>query len=229
VIQGPDEPEWSTQCYWQGRFVKEDTPWELNAPSSVLMEALDELTVAGFDVAGKRTLSPGCGRGSDALELVRRGAHVLAIDWSEVAVVSLRERHESIQLTLPGSLDVLHGDFFDIPARSVDIVCEHTFFCAIDPSMRPKYVEAMAAWVKPAGFLVANLFVVSNEEARQLPNRSLTKEGKGPAFASTVEELQGLFSAHFIIRTLRPGTQPDPGRRAGIEWVAVFERRSQAV
>ncbi len=218
------KPQWATQPYWQDRFVEGNTPWELNAPSSVVIEALDELQAKGFDLMGKCALSPGCGRGSDALELVRRGAKVTAIDWSEMAVESLRQRYGTPAQEMPGSLEVIQGNFFDIPARPVDIACEHTFFCAIDPAMRPRYVDAMVKWVKPGGYLVGNFFVVSEEEVRHLPNRSLTKEGQGPPFAATVKELEGLFSQHFVIRMLRPAKRPEANRRSGVEWVGILER-----
>jgi SAM-dependent methyltransferase len=226
MVKQSDSPEWSSQSYWQGRFAVGDTPWDLDAPSSVLMEGLDELKGIGLQLAGRKVLSPGCGRGSDALEFVRRGADVVAVDWSEAAVSALRARYAASTTSYPGSLDVIQGDLFEVPVQHVDVVCEHTFFCAIDPSMRPRYAETVGAWVNPGGFLVGNFFVVSDTEARRLPHLSLTKEGKGPPFATTTVELEALLSPYFVTRVLRPGSRAEPSRKEGIEWVGLFERRS---
>lgn len=220
-----DPPEWSTQGYWQGRFEVGDTPWDLDAPSSVLIEALEELTGVGGSLSGKRVLSPGCGRGSDALECVRRGADVVAVDWSEIAVSALRARYAGSAASSLGSLEVIHGDLFEVLKQRVDVVCEHTFFCAIDPSMRPRYAEEIAAWVSSGGFLIGNFFIVSDTDAQRLANLSLSKEGNGPPFATSARELEQLLRPYFVTRVLRPGSQSEPSRREGIEWVGVFERR----
>jgi SAM-dependent methyltransferase len=223
---------WRDRAYWQGRFTSGDTPWELGAPSSVVIEALGELESRGFQVRGASVLSPGCGTASDALELVRRGARVVGVDWSEVALGVAKARYETERAelvkanTVPvGSLVLHQGDFFSIPPHQVDLVCEHTFFCAIDPSMRPRYTQAIAAWVKPQGFLAGNFFVLNQVDASSLPGLSMTREGYGPPFASTQEEIERLFSPYFDVAAMRPAKHPDPNRRPGMEWVCVFQRR----
>ncbi len=224
MVKQSDSPEWSTHSYWQGRFEVGDTPWELGAASSVVMEGLEALQRMGVQLVGRKVLSPGCGRGSDALELVKRGADVVAVDWSHAAVSALQARHAVSVELLPGSLDVVQGDLFEVPVRRVDLVCEHTFFCAIDPSMRRKYAETIGAWVLPGGFLVGNFFVVSEAELGRLPHRSLSKDGKGPPFATTTTELEELLSPYFVARVLRPAARPEPNRKEGMEWVGIFQR-----
>lgn len=219
-------PEWSTSQYWQGRFLEGDTPWELHAPSGVLMEALYALEGTGFTVAGKRILCPGCGRGADAFELVRRGGQVVAVDWSEEAINALRERYESARNSLVGTLELIQGDLFESSLEMIDLVCEHTLFCAIDPAARLRYVELMTGCIRPGGYLVGNFFIVGDEEVAQLKDLSLAREGRGPPFATTVTELKGLLEPYFIERALRPGSNSAPNRRQGIEWVGLFERRA---
>jgi hypothetical protein len=223
---------WRDRAYWQGRFTSGDTPWELGTPSSVVIEALGELEASGFTVSGASALSPGCGTASDALELVRRGARVIGVDWSEVALGVAKARYETkraehAQATTgaTGSLELHQGDFFSISPQQVDLVCEHTFFCAIDPSMRPRYAQAIAAWIKPRGFLAGNFFVLDQADASSLPGFSMTREGYGPPFASTREEIERLFSPYFDVITMRPAKTPDPNRRAGMEWVCIFQAK----
>ena len=219
-----ETPQWLTSEYWQGRFMSNDTPWELGHPSVVLLEAFDELVGRGEEIGGKRILSPGCGTGSDALALAERGAQVLAVDWSPSALAEIRVRAQRISPE-SGSVEVESGDFFSMMPRPVDVVAEHTFFCAIDPSARGRYVDRITAWLTSGGFLVGNFFVLSDHDASILPGLSLTSLGEGPPFATTVAELRRLLSPAFEEILLRPATRVEPDRRPGMEWVGIFRRR----
>ncbi len=214
-------------AYWDRRFGSGDTPWELNAPSSVLIDALS-LLFPGEEapLQGLTALLPGCGTGSDALELARQGARVLAVDWSDYACSQLRERIAA-RRAQGGLVDisVAKADFFAVPAEPVDLVCEHTFFCAIDPVMRREYVAAVSRWLRPGGYLVGNFFVLGEAECRALPDLSLAKDGLGPPFATSVKELAVLLSGGFDLLTLQPAKTGEESRRSGLEWVAIFRRR----
>lgn len=218
------KPLWLTPDYWQGRFEKGDTPWELGHPSVVLMEAFDEVARRGTSVKGLTVLSPGCGTGSDAVAIAQRGANVLAVDWSPSAEKELAHKWTATPATSGGGLEFVSGDFFAIPPRPVDCVAEHTFFCAIDPSARPQYVQRIAEWVKQGGFVVGNFFILSEQEASALPGFSLTQSGEGPPFATTVFQLETLFSPFFRTVELRQANQQEPDRRPGMEWIGIFER-----
>jgi SAM-dependent methyltransferase len=190
----------------------------------VLLEAFKELTLRGEEIKGKRVLSPGCGTGSDALALAQLGARVLAVDWSPFALADLRARYKE-RASLEGSIEVDFGDFFALKPRPVDIVAEHTFFCAIDPTARQVYVNRIAEWIAPGGYLVGNFFVLSEEMAGTLPGLSLVPTGEGPPFATTVSELTQLLRPYFEEVLLRPASQSEPDRRPGMEWVGIFRRR----
>ncbi len=217
-------PQWLTRDYWQGRFIENDTPWELGHPSSALLEAFEYLEGQGVSVDGKRVLSPGCGRGSDAIALAERGGDVVAVDWSPVAVDDIRARSNQIP-HIRGRVEVRAGDFFALPPIPVDFVAEHTFFCAIDPTARERYVERIATWLAPGGYLVGNFFLLCEEEARALPGLSLTQSGEGPPFATTAEDLRRLLGGRFEEVVLRPALRSEPDRRPGMEWVGIFRRR----
>lgn len=217
-------PQWLTRDYWQGRFIANDTPWELGHPSRALLEAFDLLQGQGVSVDGKGVLSPGCGRGSDALALAERGARVVAVDWSPVAVEDIQARYRRLS-HIRGNVEVEAGDFFALKPRPVDIVAEHTFFCAIDPTARERYVERIAEWLVPGGYLVGNFFVLSEEEAVALRGLSLTQSGEGPPFATTVTELERLLAGRFEKVVLRPALRLEPDRRPGMEWIGIFKRR----
>jgi len=223
-MKGEVKTDWSKAAYWQARFESADTPWELGHPSSVLLEAFVQAGVP-HSLLGRKILSPGCGKGSDALELVKRGAKVIAIDWSPAAIAEIEKRYSEVACSVSGSLELIAGDLFSVPPQPVDYVAEHTFFCAIDPSDRVKYAQKISEWLPKGGLLVGNFFVVSPEEAKLLPGLSLTQKGEGPPFATTESELRRCFSTHFVPKALRPAMRSEPTRRPGMEWVGVFERR----
>ena len=218
--------DWSTGEYWQGRFDSGDTPWELNAPSKVLFEALSHVFPGENSLKGLSALSPGCGSGSDAIELARRGASVVAVDWSPAATSRLRVRLANYSANdLSSMVSVISGDFFAAQPIAVDLVCEHTFFCAIDPAMRCRYKEAILKWLKKGGYLVGNFFVLTEEEIDKLSGKSLTKDSSGPPFASSERELREMFSPEFEVVKLQPARVGEPDRKPGLEWVGIFKRR----
>jgi SAM-dependent methyltransferase len=221
----PNDSESYDRAYWESRFTLGDTPWELGRESSVVLEMLrEDLAPRGFVLSGARVLSPGCGTGSDALELARRGARVIAIDWADFAVKKTSERYQATRADLLGSIDLRQADFFAVPPEPVDLVCEHTFLCALDPALREQYVARLVQWLKPGGFLAGNFFIVSESKAQSLRGWSLTKEGRGPVFVITESELLRLTGPWLEPIVIRPAKCAEPGRMQGLEWVCVFRK-----
>lgn len=221
-----DDTGWKTKEYWQHRFEVSDTPWELGCPSSVLVEAMRRVDTFGVSLSHASVIIAGAGRGSDALELARRGANVLAVEWSNQAASEMHALYEKQRHTIAGSLEIAQHNFFTLAPRSVDLAAEHTFLCAIDPSMRGSYASTMAQWVRPGGHLIGNFFIISEEEAAQLSNLSLTASGDGPPFGITARGLRTLLAPYFDECLLEPSAISDPGRRSGLEWLGIFRRRS---
>jgi methyl halide transferase len=69
------------------RYLTGDTPWDSGRPSAELVRALD----AGL-LPGKSALEFGCGTGTNAIELARRGFRVTAIDLADVAIERARAK-----------------------------------------------------------------------------------------------------------------------------------------
>ena len=217
---------WAHRDYWQQRFEGHDTPWDLDRPSAVLLESIRQLEHVGCSVRGASVLIAGAGQGSDAIELAHQGAHVTAIEWSSAAAATIRHRYDEVRSALSGSLEVIEEDFFSVSHRTFDLAAEHTFFCAIDPTMRARYATAISTRIRPGGYLFGNFFIVSAEEAAKLPNLSLSRTGEGPPFATTSLELRTLLEPFFEVCVLEASATSDPGRRPGLEWVAIFKRRA---
>ena len=53
-------------------------------------------------------------------------------------------------------INVILGDFFEHTGQ-YDLIIEQTFFCAIDPKLREKYVAQSSALLKPSGKIIGVL------------------------------------------------------------------------
>ena len=73
------------------------------------------------DLRGRRVLDAGCGTGALALELARRGAHVIAIDLSQNLIRIAKERYQAPPI---GSVEFFAGDMLDPSYGPFDyVVC----------------------------------------------------------------------------------------------------------
>ena len=112
------------------------------------------------------------------------------------------------------------ADLFDLPVAfrgSFDWVWEHTCFCAIDPSMRVAYVQAVATALKPGGRLLAIFYLDPGN----------TYPGEGPPFEVSIAELNALFDPLFIVEREWLPERAYPGRE-GREWMRLLRLRDQA-
>jgi SAM-dependent methyltransferase len=67
--------------------------------------------------------------------------------------------------------------------RGADLVVEHTLFCAIDPSLRDRYVDAVADVLRPGGRLLALFWLIRTES--------------GPPFGANEAEIRHRFARRF--------------------------------
>jgi methyl halide transferase len=164
--------------YWNTRYETEQTGWDLKAVSPPLKAYIDQLTDKEI-----RILIPGCGSGYEARYLATQGfQNVTVIDIAPLAVEIMKKNLSDYQ-----NITVIEGDFFN-HAGEYDLILEQTFFCAIDPALRPKYVQKMSELLTTKGKLVGLLFGV------QFPNN--------PPFGGSKEEYVNLFSDKFLVKTL---------------------------
>ena len=190
---------------WEARYQRGDTPWNKGAACPGLLHFLAEHPLSG------RVLVPGCGLGHDVRAISEQAQEVVGIDIAPSAISAAR--------LLPG-----HGreryelaDLFDLPPHlrgSFDAAWEHTCFCAIDPALRPAYVEAIAGALKPGGQFLAIFYL----------DPGMEDPTQGPPFGVTLTELDALFLARFaLVREWLP-TLAYPGRE-GREWMRLFSLR----
>lgn len=167
--------------YWHTRYATSGTGWDLGHPSTPLREYLDQLTNKDL-----RILIPGGGRSYEAEYAHRLGfKNVFVIDLTGAPFEDLLARCHDFPKE-----HLIIGDFFTHKGEH-DLIMEQTFFCAIDPALRPKYVEHTARILVPGGKLVGVLFDAALNEDE-------------PPFGGTRAEYMALFRQHFPQVTMEP-------------------------
>lgn len=188
---------------WEELWAKGDfLPWDRGAPNpaliDTLMERQDLIGNAMVEIDGKlrrkRAFVPGCGRGVDVLLLKSFGYDALGLEYSETAVTACRkfeEEHGSEYQVHDaeigeGSAQFVVGDFFKEDwlagvgglEKKFDIIYDYTFFCALDPSLRPRWAARMSQLLGPSPH--------SNLICLEFPTYKPLSTG-GPPFGSAPE------------------------------------------
>ncbi len=174
--------------------MQHQTGWDIGYPSTPLKEFIDQLGNKSISI-----LIPGCGNSYEAEYLLRSGFNNLTL--IDIAPSLTRELENKFHSYLDKQLTIITGNFFELN-KQYDLILEQTFFCALDPSLRLKYVQKMYEILKPGGKLVGVLFDKAFDG--------------GPPFGGSREEYMKLFKEYFSIETMEPCYNSIPPR-AGTE------------
>jgi len=165
--------------FWDNRYQDKDTGWDLGKISAPLKKYFDQLTDKNL-----RILIPGGGNSYEAEYLHNQGfTNVYVIDLSATALGNIKKRIP----TFPDN-HLLHGNYFDLNEQ-FDLQIEQTFFCAIDKSLRPKYVQQAHKLLKDNGKIVGLLFDAPLYEDH-------------PPFGGCKADYMNLFSSFFDIQIM---------------------------
>lgn len=166
--------------FWNERYAQDETGWDLGTVSPPLKAYIDGLTDTSI-----RILVPGAGNGYEAEYLYRKGfANVFIVDFAQQALTDFSWRNPEFPTD-----QLICADFFQY-AGTFDLILEQTFFCALNPDLRPDYVKHMHTLLVPGGLLVGVLF-----------DRRF--EG-GPPFGGSREEYLSLFTTTFTEVRMEP-------------------------
>ena len=172
--------EFLSQDYWNNRYETEENGWDLKTISPPLKAYIDQLTDKNL-----RILIPGCGSGYEAEYLLKQGfREVTVIDFAPLAVEKMKLYISDYQY-----VKIICADFFTHKGE-YDLILEQTFFCALNPDLRTKYVQKMSELLTLNGKLVGLLFAVQFL--------------KNPPFGGSQQEYLDLFSNDFKINLLEP-------------------------
>jgi methyl halide transferase len=181
--------------YWDRRYQEGSTPWNLGVPAPPLVSLL----ASPNSPTPGRIAVLGCGTGYDAMLFAEHGFEVVGCDLSALAIETAKSAALERGLT---TVEFLERDIFAlIPefSQSFDYVLEHTCFCAIDPTLRPKYIELVSTLLRPNGKLLG-LFFTHNRPG-------------GPPFGITTKEIRELFAERFEFLSLEAATDSIEKRR----------------
>ena len=158
--------------FWDRKYRDKQTGWNAGMATTPLTTFFDGLL--NKDIA---ILIPGCGNAHEARYLLDRGfTNISILDFAPSVVEQLREEFAGSP-----EVKIVHSDFFHHKGQ-YDLIIEQTFFCAIEPVLREKYVKKIAELLKPDGMIVGLLFNREFEE--------------GPPYGGHKEEYMRLFEPH---------------------------------
>ena len=166
-------------AFWSQRYQENNTGWDIGYPSTPLKEFIDQLNNKDISI-----LIPGAGNAYEAGYLLEQG-------FKNVHVVDLaQEPLDRFKASYPKMPDnqLIKGNFFDHIGQ-YDLVFEQTFFCAIEPELRPKYASKMKDLLAPNGQLVGVMF-----------DFPLTE--KGPPFGGSEAEYRSTLEKYLTIDKL---------------------------
>ena len=162
--------------YWTFRYQHNSIGWDVGEVTHPIKQYLDQI-----DNYWLKLLVPGAGNGYEAQYALEKGfLNTNILDISSYPLEKFQLKHSGFPKD-----QIHHEDFFDHDGR-YDLIIEQTFFCALQPTLRPEYVKKMGSLLNPGGKLVGLLF-----------NRHFEKPG--PPFGGRLEDYRKLFEKEFNI------------------------------
>ncbi|MCP2726988.1 methyltransferase domain-containing protein [Limnofasciculus baicalensis] len=191
---------------WEKRYQEGQDRWDLGCPAPPLINLLAS---AQAPKVGKIAVL-GCGSGQDAMLFSTAEFDVVGFDFAPSAIERARATAKAREL----DAQFLQRNIFELEAEflnSFDYVLEHTCFCTIDATLRPKYVQVVKNLLRPNGQLIALFYTHSR--------------ANGPPFCIKPQAVLDLFAPHFDILLFKTA-QDSIARRKGEEHLAIFQMRS---
>lgn len=183
--------------YWSERYQNSDTSWNAKQITTPIKDYIDQL-----DDKDLRILIPGVGHGHELAYLHGLGFEdVTAVDIAPEPLAYIKK-----QLVDFPENKLIQSDFFELTGQ-FDLILEQTFFCALDPSLREKYVRKVAELLSERGKLVGLLF-------------DFPLEQNAPPFGGSQAEYEQLFAKYLNIKKIERAynsIKPRAGRELFIQ------------
>ncbi|MES2747342.1 MAG: SAM-dependent methyltransferase [Bacteroidota bacterium] len=190
-----------TKDYWENRYQNNDFGWDAGTITTPLKDYFDQLPNKELKI-----LIPGAGNSYELEYLLNKGfTNTFVLDFAKTPLQNIKNR-----LGLLSNNHLIESDFFEHDGQ-YDLIVEQTFFCALEPQLRKKYVEKMASLLQLGGKIIGLLF--------QFP---LTEVG--PPFGGSKEEYISLFQKDFTITVLETAYNSIKPRK-GNELFFIFTKK----
>ena len=188
------------QTYWDNQYQANATGWDLGEVSPPIKTYIDIIKNKEAKI-----LIPGCGNTYEAEYLLQQGfTNITVIDIAPTLVGNLNQKFKGNK-----NIIIFLGDFFEHQG-SYDYIIEQTFFCALPPTMRQRYVWKMHQLLSEHGKLIGLLF-----------NREFEVS---PPFGGTLKEYEQLFHKAFVFNTIVLAKNSMPSR-ANTELFFEFQKK----
>lgn len=184
-----DENKHLDANYWNNRWEQGTSGWDIGYASPAIVEYMQQ-----YPDKDAAILIPGCGNAYEAKALLDMGfSNITLIDIAPHAVEQLRSRYSN-----EPRINILHQDFFTLNGQ-FDLIIEQTFFCALNPELRPDYVTKTYSLLAPGGRIIGLLFDTEFEK-------------QGPPFGGFKPEYDALFAPYYMVHTMERCTNSIPPR-----------------
>lgn len=196
-----------TTIDWNARYEGGDLPWDSGQPDPWLVQH-----VLASEARG-RALDVGCGTGTNALWLARRGFDVLGVDVSPRAIEKARAKQGDEPLACRFEVFDFLGAELGEPL--FDLVFDRGCFHVFDePAQRARFAQQVAAALAPAGEWLSLIGSTEGPPREEGPPRR------------TVRDLADAIEPHLAVVEIRaiPFSPQEPERAAG--WLCRARRRS---
>lgn len=201
MAEGPDHA-----AVFRERYVGGDAPWDTGRPNSELLRILD----AG-KLPGPRVLEMGCGTGTNAVELARRGLRVTAVDLVDLAVERGRQKAREAGV----EVDFRVGDLLNLPlGPPYDSVFDLGLYHGQRTRDLPGLLRLLDRVTRPG----TRWFSVAGN-AREVSER-------GPPVV-TEEEFRRELGSRFDFLEVREFRQEITEGRTVLMWAILMERRAK--
>lgn len=165
-----------SEDFWENKYKTNKIGWDLGEVSPPLKAYFDQLENKELKI-----LIPGGGNSYEAEYLFNNGfKNIYVVDLSKTALENIKKRVPNF----PKS-QLIYGNFFDLNI-TFDLIIEQTFFCALNPDLRPKYAIKMNDLLHEKGKLVGVLFDAKLNEDH-------------PPFGGTKAEYVQYFKPYFLL------------------------------
>ena len=189
--------------FWNLRYQNNQTGWDLGQVSEPIKKWFENQENKKINV-----LIPGAGKGYEVKYGFENGfENIFYMDFSSRAGDLFKETCPEFPKG-----QILVGDFFSLKKPLFfDVIIEQTFFCAIDPVLRPNYVEKTNEILKENGKIIGLLF-----------NREF--DASGPPFGGTEKEYRLLFKSKFNFKKFENSLLSSLPRKEYEFWIELIKK-----